>query len=309
MEKIGEVRIYFVFKHPKTGEEMSSKLYTPLELLDTDLSIINERTCVCDCKPVGETNVVECNCDDYYQDFQFHSYHVELAYPADKEQAAPTGTIAYTACAYTDPLKCGTYASLDGKDVFAVKPAAPIDPEALTVSDYEKVLSDHRRLVHELDVIINGDNAAKQASLVDMVCQIRDLWPRQGVGWVKASERLPNHRDNVIVRGYLNEQGYTDYRFVAFGHKAGSPGNEMMYFEFGSRSFLINDVEWLDEGQPQPGEVNAVAFAEWLNSNYISVENKDGVAVYVEYGPQEYHRKKQYKITELLEVYKKEARP
>lgn len=78
---IGEVRVYFVFKHPKTGEEMSSKLYTPLELLDTDLSIINERTCVCDCKPVGETNVVECNCDDYYQDFQFHSYQVELAQP------------------------------------------------------------------------------------------------------------------------------------------------------------------------------------------------------------------------------------
>jgi hypothetical protein len=84
MEKkypIGEVRIYFVFKHAKTGEEMSSKLYTPLELLDTDLSIINERTCVCDCKPVGETNVVECNCEDYYQDFQFHSYHVEQATP------------------------------------------------------------------------------------------------------------------------------------------------------------------------------------------------------------------------------------
>jgi hypothetical protein len=84
MEKkypIGEVRVYFVFKHPKTGEEMSSKLYTPLELLDTDLSIINERTCVCDCQPVGETNVVECNCEDYYQDFEFHSYHVELAQP------------------------------------------------------------------------------------------------------------------------------------------------------------------------------------------------------------------------------------
>lgn len=83
---IGEVRVYFVFKHPKTGEEMSSKLYTPLELLDTDLSIINERTCVCDCKPVGETNVVECNCEDYYQDFAFHSYHVELHQPpADAE--------------------------------------------------------------------------------------------------------------------------------------------------------------------------------------------------------------------------------
>jgi hypothetical protein len=67
--------------------------------------------------------------------------------------------------------------------------AAPADPEALTIEDYELVLKDHRRLVRELDVIINGDNAAKQASLVDMVVQIRDLWKeRQGPGWVKSKE-------------------------------------------------------------------------------------------------------------------------
>jgi len=32
---------------------------------------------------------------------------------------------AYIACAYTDPVKCGTYTSMDGKDVFAVKTATP----------------------------------------------------------------------------------------------------------------------------------------------------------------------------------------
>lgn len=37
--------------------------------------------------------------------------------------------------------------------------------------DYEGCLADHRRLVRELDVMMNGDGAAKQASLVDLVEQ------------------------------------------------------------------------------------------------------------------------------------------
>jgi len=61
--------------------------------------------------------------------------------------------------------------------------------EKLTIDDYESVLADHRRLIRELDIIINGDNAAKQASLVDMVCQIRNLWPKmERPVWVKATE-------------------------------------------------------------------------------------------------------------------------
>lgn len=46
--------------------------------------------------------------------------------------------------------------------------------EALTVADYEEVLQEHRRLVRELDVILNGiSGAAKQASLCDIVSQVR----------------------------------------------------------------------------------------------------------------------------------------
>lgn len=47
--------------------------------------------------------------------------------------------------------------------------------DALTVTDYEEVLADHRRLVRELDVALNGDGAAKQASLCDLVAQVRAL--------------------------------------------------------------------------------------------------------------------------------------
>jgi hypothetical protein len=45
--------------------------------------------------------------------------------------------------------------------------------EALTIADYEECLADHRRLVRELDVALNGESgAAKQASLCDIVGQV-----------------------------------------------------------------------------------------------------------------------------------------
>lgn len=49
----------------------------------------------------------------------------------------------------------------------------------LTIADYEEVLADHRRLVREIDVAINGEGAAKQASLCDLVAQIKELVERR----------------------------------------------------------------------------------------------------------------------------------
>lgn len=42
-------------------------------------------------------------------------------------------------------------------------------------NDYEEVLTDNRKLVRKLDVIINGKEAAKQASLCDIVSQLRSV--------------------------------------------------------------------------------------------------------------------------------------
>jgi hypothetical protein len=48
--------------------------------------------------------------------------------------------------------------------------------EKKQVADYEEVLADHRRLVRELDVALNGEaGAAKQASLCDIVSQVRTI--------------------------------------------------------------------------------------------------------------------------------------
>jgi hypothetical protein len=55
----------------------------------------------------------------------------------------------------------------------ALDAALKATENGLTIADYEEVLADHRRLVRELDVLINGEaGAAKQASLCDIVSQV-----------------------------------------------------------------------------------------------------------------------------------------
>lgn len=64
----------------------------------------------------------------------------------------------------SDPDAPGTQQPVSGAD-------------GLKISDYEEVLSDHRRLVRDLDVQMNGHGAAQQASLCDIVSQAkRENW-------------------------------------------------------------------------------------------------------------------------------------
>jgi hypothetical protein len=57
----------FQFQHPKTGE------IREVELSDAQIRTEMEDTArdqvTCDCEPEGETNVVECNCCEYYDEF------------------------------------------------------------------------------------------------------------------------------------------------------------------------------------------------------------------------------------------------
>lgn len=48
------------------------------------------------------------------------------------------------------------------------------------VADHEEVHEDHHRLVMELDVLLNGAGAARQASLVDIVAQLAIIHRRTG---------------------------------------------------------------------------------------------------------------------------------
>lgn len=74
-----------------------------------------------------------------------------------------------------------------GQKLYAAAGAAP--------ADYEQVLADNNRLVRELDVLLNGESgAAKQASLCDLVCQIK-AGAAPVPSWVSVAERLPEHED------------------------------------------------------------------------------------------------------------------
>lgn len=64
-----EIKFELIYKHPD-GKVLISAPYTIEELLDTDEYEIQSNVCTCDCQPIGETNVIECNCEDYYNDFQ-----------------------------------------------------------------------------------------------------------------------------------------------------------------------------------------------------------------------------------------------
>lgn len=65
-----ELKFEFVFRNPNSKEVIISAPYTLNEIRDCQLDDIRESCLVCDCEPIGETNVVECNCEDYYDQFE-----------------------------------------------------------------------------------------------------------------------------------------------------------------------------------------------------------------------------------------------
>ncbi len=73
----------FQLKHPDTGDTRSVTL-TRSEVADCMEDTIFEKLgdLICDCQPVGETNVVDCSCDDYIYEF-------ELVNAAPIAQTAP----------------------------------------------------------------------------------------------------------------------------------------------------------------------------------------------------------------------------
>lgn len=58
----------FIFKHPKSNEVIT------ITICDSEIREHMEEEARdkmdCGCQPVGETNVIECNCSDYFDDFE-----------------------------------------------------------------------------------------------------------------------------------------------------------------------------------------------------------------------------------------------
>ncbi|MER1013934.1 hypothetical protein AAA583_23105 [Pseudomonas aeruginosa] len=92
---------------------------------------------------------------------------------------------------------------------------SPAQAEQATADDYEEVLADHRRLVRELDVLLNGEEgAAKQASLCDLVGQVSAIVRERRVPLLSPSqaeaERLREAYEWGYGDGQNNPNGYSD---------------------------------------------------------------------------------------------------
>ncbi|WP_063664328.1 hypothetical protein [Aliivibrio fischeri] len=59
----------FVYKNIKTNEERKI-LLTAAEIRPFVEDELYERLTACDCTSIGETNVIECNCEDKFEDFE-----------------------------------------------------------------------------------------------------------------------------------------------------------------------------------------------------------------------------------------------
>ncbi len=77
--QIQPVAMDFTFRHPASGEEFTVSM-TRAEIQENLSNELNDKLgeVVCSCQPVGETNVVDCGCIDYLEDF------VLLPVPAPK---------------------------------------------------------------------------------------------------------------------------------------------------------------------------------------------------------------------------------
>lgn len=61
----------FTYRHPKTGETKTVAL-TRAEIEEHMEGQLYDKFAktICSCEPIGETNVVECNCHEYTDEFE-----------------------------------------------------------------------------------------------------------------------------------------------------------------------------------------------------------------------------------------------
>jgi len=62
----------FNFKHSQTGEVKTLTLTEEqmANLIDSDILFDEFAKRQCSCEPIGETNVADCNCEDYLCEFE-----------------------------------------------------------------------------------------------------------------------------------------------------------------------------------------------------------------------------------------------
>lgn len=82
----------------------------------------------------------------------------------------------------------------------------PVETSGVTAADYEEVLASHRRLVRELDVLLNGDGAAQQASLCDVVAQLASIKRSCPITWSHLQDAL-RHEEQCAPQNGEDKRG------------------------------------------------------------------------------------------------------
>ena len=59
----------FIFKHPES-KEIKTVTLSEKQIQDLLSDTLYNDYLTCDCEPIGETDVVECNCEDYLCGFE-----------------------------------------------------------------------------------------------------------------------------------------------------------------------------------------------------------------------------------------------
>ena len=71
-----DLTILLIARHP--SGVVKEKEFTLRELREFDDCTLLEEFDICTCQPVGETNVVECNCEDFIEDFKIEEAYAVL---------------------------------------------------------------------------------------------------------------------------------------------------------------------------------------------------------------------------------------
>lgn len=81
----------YIFQHPINKKKIVSDVYELIDIINGETTIeeifVETTSAIyeCDCKPVGETYVVECNCDSEFDDYVL--VDIEQVYEKDIKEA------------------------------------------------------------------------------------------------------------------------------------------------------------------------------------------------------------------------------
>ena len=153
----------FTFTHPDSREQKTLHLSEEqlVEMIDSDLILEKMVEEQCNCEPVGETNVTECDCDEYYYEFELD----EPKKQPKKKLEINEAEIDLVVVTEEGQIKIGDKLKIIGKSTRDDQYA--IAEDVITIDGNEEIIIDkdeNRYFITKL--LVKGTSWAKQVCLV-----------------------------------------------------------------------------------------------------------------------------------------------